>query len=59
LPTPLLYTIDEAPCSRKGTLNGLNTSLPELAPIPTPIIATLLPISAVDWKQIKRFKNKL
>jgi hypothetical protein len=48
LPTPLLYTIDEALCSRRGTLDSLNMSLLELALIPTLITATLLPVLAVN-----------
>src|SRR6266705_1662506 len=44
-PTPPLYTTDKALCSRKGTLDGLNASLPELAPMPAlPPIPTLPPI---------------
>src|SRR6266567_8952079 len=58
-PTPLLYTIDEALCSRKGTLDSLNMSLPELAPILTPTTATPLPVSAVDWERIKKFRSIL
>ena len=43
MPTPLLYTIDKALYGRRGTLDSLNTSLLELAPIPTlPLIYTLL-----------------
>ena len=59
MPTPPLYTIDEALCSKRGTLDGPNTSLPELAPMPTPTMATLLPISVVNWERIKKFKNIL
>ena len=60
LPTPPLYTIDEALCSRRGTPDGPNASLPELAPIsallliPTlvqaPTTAILLPVLAVNWE---------
>ena len=48
MPTPLLYTIDEALYSRRGTLDGLNMSLLELVPMPTPTTVTLLPVSVVD-----------
>ena len=59
MPTPLLYTIDEAPYSRRGTLDGPNTSLLELVPMPTPTTATLLPVSVVDWERIKKFRSIL
>jgi hypothetical protein len=59
LPTPPLYTIDKALYSRRGTLDSLNASLLELAPIPTPTIATLLPVSAVNWERIKKFRSIL
>ena len=56
MPTPPLYTIDKALYSRRGTLDSLNTSLLELAPIPTlPLIPTPtlttaipLPVSAIN-----------
>ena len=80
MPTPPLYTIDEALCSKRGTLNDLNASLLEPALIPTlpPILpssrqaplrqapsrqalttATPLPVSAVDWERIKKFRSIL
>ena len=43
LPTPPLYTTDEALCSKRGTLYSPNMSLLELTSIPTlPLIPTLL-----------------
>ena len=64
LPTPPLYTIDKALYSKRGTLDGLNMSLSELAPIPAlllippslqqallqqaPTTAIPLPVLAVD-----------
>ena len=46
MPIPPLYTIDEALYSKKGTLNNLNISLPELALIPallpTPTLLLML-----------------
>ena len=59
LPIPLLYTTDKALCSRRGTLDGPNASLLELAPMPTPTTATLLPVSVVDWERIKKFRSIL
>src|SRR6266576_4246913 len=66
-PTPLLYTIDEALYSRRGALGGPNISLLELAPMPalppiptpTPTMATPLPVSAVNWERIKKFRSIL
>ena len=43
-PTPPLYTIDKALYSGRGALDGLNTSLLELAPIPTPTPTTAIPL---------------
>ena len=54
MPIPLLYTIDKALYSKKGTLNGLNISLLKLATIPalllmlTPTTAVLLLVLAVN-----------
>ena len=59
MPTPPLYTIDKALYSRRGTLDGPNASLLELAPMPTPTTATPLPVSAVDWERIKKFRSIL
>ena len=67
MPTPLLYITDKALYSRRGALDGLNTSLLELAPmpalllIPTPTLtmAIPLPVSAVDWEQIKKIRSIL
>ena len=65
MPTPPLYTIEVALCSRRGTLDSPNISLLELAPIPTllliptPIMATPLPVLAVDWERIKKFRSIL
>ena len=65
MPTPPLYIIDEALYSRRGTLDGPNIFLLELAPMPilppifTLTMATPLPISAVDWERIKKFRSIL
>ena len=59
MPTPPLYTTDKALCSRRGTLDGPNAFLLELALIPTPTTATPLPVSAVDWERIKKFRSIL
>jgi len=59
LPIPPLYTIDKALYSRRGTLDYLNASLPELAPIPTPTTAILLPVLAINWERIKKFRSIL
>ena len=64
MPTPLLYTIDKTLYSKRGSLDGLNMSLLELAPIlalllippslqqvllqQAPTTAILLPVLAVD-----------
>ena len=86
LPTPPLYTIDKAPCNRRGTLPEL-APIPTLPPIPTlllistlPLTPTLplillslrqapsrqapttaipLPILAVNWERIKKFRSIL
>jgi hypothetical protein len=44
-PTPLLYTTDEALCSTRGTLDGLNASLLELALIPALLPIPTLPLT--------------
>ena len=59
MPTPSLYTTDEALYSKKGILNGLNVSLLKLALMPTLIIAILLPVLVVDWERIKKFRSIL